>query len=474
MRMEHWWFTARLRMRSILLGRRVERELDEELQFHLEHKIEEGIANGLSPKEARYAAMRAMDGLEQRKEEMRDMRGIHWLTDFLDDARFAMRSLRRTSGLAAFVVITLALGIGMTSGTFSMVDALIFKPYPVPHPSGVVTLVSTTHDSSFDNFSYREYLDIRGKTKGYDGVIANAAMEAVGFSAEPAATPRIKGGMMVSSNYFQVLGVEPQLGRGFREDEDQVPGRDAVVVLGPDFWKHEFASDPSVLGRTIRLNGTDFTVIGVAPETFPGMLIFGHPDFYMPLAMARVFSANSQKNFLEDRDDRELTVRARLKPGTTLQQAQNELAVLAKTFEREYPKFNRGRGAAVHTQFEMRTRADDVNWKFGVIFVILALAVLLVACTNVAGLLLSRARARTREIAVRLAIGAGRFRLIRLLLTESLILASLGGVAGITIGYGIVLWFQSFQNVIFMTDLPFSIPFRMDTRVLLAGLALPR
>ena len=472
MRMEHWWFTARLRLRSILLRTRVERELDEELQFHLEHKIEEGIAKGLSPREARYRAMRAMDGLEQRKEEMRDMRRIHWLTDFLDDAHYAIRSLRRTSGLTAFVVITLALGIGMTSGTFSMVDALIFRPYPVPHASGVVTLVSTTHDSSFDSFSYREYLDIRGKTKSYDGVIANADMEAVGFSAEPGATPRVRGGMMVSGNYFQVLGVEPRLGRGFREEEDQVPGRNAVVVLGPDFWKHEFASDPSVLGRTIRLNGKEFTVIGVAPETFPGMQIFGHPDFYMPLAMARVFSTDRQKNFLEDRDDRELRVTARLKPGTTLQQAQNELTVLAKNFEREYPKLNRSRGAAVHTQFEMRTRADEGNWKFGVIFVILALSVLLVACTNVAGLLLSRARARTREIAVRLAIGAGRFRLIRMLLTESLMLASLGGLGGIAIGYGVVEWFHTKQSIVMMTDLPVLLPFRMDTRVLLASLAL--
>jgi predicted permease len=469
---QHWLYTIPLRLRSLFRRRRVEQELNEELQFHLEQKIEEGIAKGLSPKEARYAAMRAMDGLEQRKEEMRDMRRIHWLTDFLDDARFAIRSLSRTPGLTAFVVITLALGIGMTSGTFSMVDALIFKPYPVAHPSGVVTLVSTTHDSSFGDFSYREYLDIRDKTKSYDGVVASADMEAVGFSAEPGAASRVRGGMMVSGNYFHVLGVEPRVGRGFRQDEDQVPGRNAVVVLGPDFWKHEFASDPSIVGRTVRLNGTDFTVIGVAPETFPGMLVFGHPDFYMPLAMSRVFSTKPQKNFFEDRDDRELHLRARLKQGTTLQQAQNELAVLAQNFEREYPKVNRGRGAAVHTQFEMRTRTDDVNWKFGVIFVTLALAVLLVACTNVAGLLLSRARARTREIAVRLAIGAGRFRLIRLLLTESLILASLGGLAGIAIGYGIVLWFQSFQNVIFMTDLPFSIPFQMDTRVLLASLAL--
>jgi len=449
-----------------------EERLREEIEGHIALQTAENLRAGLSPIEARRQAMLKFGGVETMKEDYRAERGLLLIENLLQDVRYAIRSLRRTTGLTAFVVITLALGIGMTSGTFSMVDALIFRPYPVAHPSGVVTLVSTTHDSSFDDFSYREYLDIRDKTKSYDGVIANADMEAVGFSAEPAATPRVKGGMMVSGNYFHVLGVEPRLGRGFREDEDQVPGRDAVVVLGPDFWKHEFASDPSVLGRTIRLNGMEFIVIGVAPETFPGLLIFGHPDFYMPLAMARVFSTNRQKNFFEDRDDRELNVKARLKPGTTLEQAQNELAVLAKNFESEYPKLNRSRGAAVHTQFEMRTRADDVNWRFGVIFVILALAVLLVACTNVAGLLLSRARTRTREIAVRLAIGAGRFRLIRMLLTESLILASLGGVAGIAIGYGIVQWFQSFQNVIFMTDLPFSIPFRMDTRVLLASLAL--
>jgi len=471
MRPQHWLYTIPLRLRSLFRRHDLEQELNEELQFHLEQKIAEGLANGLSAKEARCAAMRSMGGLEQRKEETRDTWGIHWLTDFFDDVRYAIRSLRRTPGLTAFVVITLALGIGMTSATFSMVDALIFRPYPVPHPGSVVTLVSTTHDSSFDAFSYREYLDIRSKTNSYAGVIAYADMQPVGFTAEPATTPRIKGGMLVSGNYFQVLGVEPRLGHGFREDEDQEPGRDAVVVLGPDFWKREFAGDPAVLGKTVRLDGTKFTVIGVAPDSFPGLLIFGHPDFYVPLAMARVFSPNLQKNFFEDRDDRELNIKARLRPGTTQPQAQNELSVLAKNFEREYPKVNRNRGAAVYTQFEARTR-EDLNWKFGVIFVILGLAVLLVACTNVAGLLLSRARARTREIAVRLAIGAGRFRLIRLLLTESLILASLGGLAGIAIGSGIEEWFHSKQNIIFMTELPVAIPFRMDARVLLASLAL--
>jgi predicted permease len=469
MRPERWWFTAPLRLKSIFRRRRADQELDEELRFHLEQKIEEGTAEGLSPEEARYRALRAMGGLEQQKEEMRDMRRVHWLTDFVDDVRYAIRSLSRTPGLTAFVVVTIALGIGMTAMPFSMLDALVFRPYPVPHAGNVVNLVSTSRDSSFENFSYREYLDIRDQTKSYDGVVANAALKSVGFGAESGSTPIVQGGMLVSGNYFHVLGVEPRIGRGFREDEDRVPGRDAVVVLASDFWKREFAGDRSVVGRIVRLNGAAFTVIGVAPETFPGMLVFGRPDFYMPLAMASLFSTNPQKNFFVDRDDRELTLRARLKPGTPLREARNELAVLAGGFEREYPKLNRDRGAAVRTQFEMRTQNDDPNWKFGVIFTILALVVLLVACTNAAGLLLSRARTRTREIAVRLALGAGRFRLIRLLLTESLVLALLGGLGGIAIGYGGVELLGRFT---IPTELPIKIPFQMDTRVLLVSLAL--
>jgi len=222
-----------------LAARRAQDErLREEIEEHIALQTAENLRAGLSAVEARRQAMLKFGGVEAMKQDYRAERGLLVIEHLLQDVRFALRSLRRTPGLTAFVVITLALGIGMTSGTFSMIDALIFRPYPVPHASGVVTLVSTTHDSSFDGFSYREYLDIRGKTKSYDGLIANAAMEAVGFNSEPAATPRIRGGMMVSGNYFHVLGVEPRLGRGFREDEDQVPGRNAVVVLGPDFWKH--------------------------------------------------------------------------------------------------------------------------------------------------------------------------------------------------------------------------------------------
>jgi predicted permease len=462
---------ARSFLRNLFFTRRVDADLDQEVHAHLELLIEEKVRAGMALAEARRAARIELGGVEQVKEQVRDSRTGALLDSLVQDLRFAWRSLRRTSGLTAFVVITLALGIGMTSATFSMVDALIFRPYPVPHPGTVVTLAGTTHDSMIEDFSYREYVDIRDNTKSYEGVIAYADMQAVGYSAETGVTPRIKGGMMVSGNFFQVLGVEPRLGRGFRLDQDQVPGRDAVVVLGPDFWRHEFAADPTVVGRTVRLNGMPFTIIGVAPDSFPGLLVFGHPDLYVPLAMARVFSTNIEKNFFEDRDDRELNVKARLKPDASLQDARNELALLAKGFERDYPNVTRSRGAAVYTQFQTRT-TEDQNWKFGVVFVILALAVLLVACTNVAGLLLSRARERAREIAVRLALGAGRLRLIRLLLTESLILAILGGAAGVAIGYGVIEWFHSKDTIIFATELPVAVPFQMDKRVLLLCVGL--
>ncbi|HKA37584.1 MAG TPA: ABC transporter permease [Thermoanaerobaculia bacterium] len=469
MKPEHWLLTAPLRLRSIFRRGRVEAELDEELRFHLDRKTEEGIAQGLSPEEARRRARLAMGGLDQRKEEIRDTRRVHWLTDFFDDLRYAFRSLRRTPGLTAFIVVTISLGIGMTATPFSMLDALVFRPYPVPRSADVLTLVSTSRDNAFENFSYREYLDIRDHVKSYDGVIANSSVSGVGFTADPKTPARLRAGILVSGNYFRVLGVEPTIGRSFSDDEDRAPGRDALVVLAPGFWKREFGSDPTVVGRVVRVNGAPFTVIGVAPESFTGMFIFTQPDLYFPLAMAKTFSTNPARSFFDDRDDRELTVRGRLRRGATLQQARHELEGLARSLEGDYPKTNRGRGAAVHTLVEMRTRPDEGNWKFGLIFTILALAVLLVACTNVAGLLISRARTRTREIAVRLAIGASRIRLIRLLLAESLVLALFGGLGGIAVGYVGIDLLRRFR---IPAELPVEIPFRMDSRVLLASLAL--
>lgn len=464
-----YWKQIRLRLRSILRWRQVEQEMDEELRFHLEHKIEEGIAQGLSPADARRAAGRAMEGLEQKREEIRDARRIHWLTDFVDDARYALRGLRRAPGLAALVVVTLALGIGLTTAPFSMLDALIFRPYPVERPAEIMTLVSKSHDQKFGLFSYREFLDIRDQAKSYSGVIASSDAATVGFAKEPGATPRICGGILVSGNFFRTLGVEPALGRSFRDEEDRVPGRDAVTVLGRDFWKNEYGSDPGVVGRTIRLNGRDFTIIGVAPESFPGMHVFLRPSLYLPLAMAGMFPTDPRKSFFEDRDARALVVRGRLRAGAALEQARSELQVIASGMERAHPRTNRDRTAGVHTQFEMRTQGDDVEWKFAVIFSVLGCAVLLVACTNVAGLLLSRASTRTREIAVRLSLGAGRFRLIRLLLAESLMLALLGGLGGIAVGYAGIRFLQALE---FPSSLTLVVPFRMDGRMLALAMAL--
>jgi predicted permease len=469
MRFEHWVYSLPLKFRSLLRRGQVERELGDEMQFHLDQLIEEGVARGLSAEAARAAALRAMGGLTQHQEEARDMWGVRWFTDLVDDTRFAWRSLRRSPGLTLFVVSAIALGIGMTAAAFSMLDALVFRPYPVPHPAGVVTLVSTSRESAFEGFSHREYADIRTASKSFAGVVASTTVMGVGYGPDAKTSPRVKPAMLVSGNYFRVLGVEPRLGRGFRDDEDQAPGRDAVVVVSWSFWEREFACDSSVLGRTLRLNGRDFTVIGVAPESFPGMFIFARNDFYIPLAMARLFMANSQKDFFESRDDRGLTLRARLGAHTTLAQARRELEGVSAGFQRNFPPLYRDRGASVRTQMQMRTQANAQEWKFGLIFTVLALATLLVACTNVAGLLLSRARARTREIAVRLALGAGRERLVRFLMTESVILAVLGGIAGAAVGYVAIQLMGKFS---IPTDLPITIPFRMDTRVLLACAAL--
>ena len=465
MRPAHWWYTIPLRLRSVLRRDRVDRELDEEMQFHVDRLIEEGIASGLTPHEARNAALRAMGGLTQKQEQARDMRHVRWLTDFADDVRFAARSLGRAPGLTIFMVLTLALGIGMTAAPLSMVDALIFRPYPVRDPGRIVTLTSTSPYGSFELFSYAEYRDIVARAKCYSGVIASGGFVPFGYSLEPEETPRVRGGMLVSGNFFSVLGVEPRLGRGFRPDEDEVPGRDPVVVLGRDFWKQELASDGTIVGKAIRLNGTVFTVIGVAPESFPGMQIFARPDFYVPFAMAPLFWTQPQKDFYRDRDERELVVRGRLRPGTTLAQARTELAAIAKDLAREHPQLHRNRGGMVRNQFQMRTRSDEIYWKFGVVFAVLGITVLLVACTNAASLLLSRARTRTREIAVRLALGAGRSRLIRMLLTESLLLALMGGVAGVGVGFVAISLLRRFS---IPSTLPVTVPFQMDLRILAA------
>ena len=267
----------------------------------------------------------------------------------------------------------------------------------------------------------------------------------------------------MSGNFFSVLGVEPQVGRGFRPDEDQVPGRNAVVVLGYDFLQLQFNGDPGVLGRTVRLNGIDFTVIGVAPAGFVGLSQFARVDVYAPLMMWPRLLPDSNARPLDNREARSLVLKGRLRPGVSQADAQAELTLIAADLERAYPDSSRNRRLFVRTELQARLAHDQTGAVVIGMLTTLAGIVLFVACANVAGLLTSRAPVRAREIAMRLAIGAGRPRLIRQLVTESVLVALVGGIFGVGVG---ALGVTAFNTIRLPTDLPFKLDFALDRRAL--------
>ena len=378
----------------------------------------------------------------------------------LKDLRYAFRMLRKNPLFTAIAVCSLAIGIGANSAIFSLADAILLRPLPVLHPSQVVNVQMTSPSDPREGLSFRDYIDFRDKNRSFDSLIAHMN-GSFGFSEKPDALPQVKFGLFVSGNFFQALGVQPDLGRSFRPDEDQAPGRDAVVVLSHDLWVKQFESNPGAIGQRIRLNGKEFTIVGVAPERFTGVDVYWRPAFYIPLAMV---PAVGKADFLEKRDARELTVRGRLKPGLNLVQAQSDLAAIAAVLKQTYPATNRNQGISIQTELESRIEQDAPDASLMAMLLALSFCVLMVACANVAGLLLSRSRARAREIAVRLAIGAGRANLIRQLLTESLLIAILGGAVGVVIAYGGVQFFGKLQ---IPTDLPIVISPQLDTRLLL-------
>jgi len=368
-------------------------------------------------------------------------------------------------------ILSLALGIGANAAIFSLAEFLLLRPLPVPRASEIVVVQAQLRGESTGflqqaGLSYPDFIDLQRKSRSFSGLAASQYFP-FGIAPDRTTLPKMKYGALVSGNFFDVLGVRPGLGRGLRADEDRVPGRDAVVVLGHDFWETEFASRPDVVGKSIFLNGLPFTVVGVAPEPFRGPIVWMRADLYVPLAMAPALAGGSQQNELEMRGLRGLRVQGRLKPGVSVRQAAAEARVISQQLAQAYPETNRTCSLAVGTYWQTQIEQYSTAAVGFLFMMILAGVVLLIACANIMNLMLSRASARSREIALRLAVGAGRGRLIRLLLTESLVIAILGGGLGLLIAQATAALLSRFR---IPSDIPVVLDFGIDSQVLLFAL----
>ena len=377
----------------------------------------------------------------------------------IKNLRYAIRQLQQHPTFTLVAVLSLALGIGATSGMFSVADALLLRPLPVPQPDNVVHIENFSKSEGHQLMSWSDFQVFNKQNTSFSSLIAYTD-SSIGYKREANSLAHLASALLVSGTFFQDLRVQPILGRPFRPEENYAPGRDAVAVLSYDFWRTEFDGKATAIGQHIRLNGTEFTVIGVAPPTFTGMDQFLRPHLFAPLAMAGKLG---DADLWTDRGARRLKVNGRLKPGVTIARAQAQLASIASFLSDKYPKTNRSEYIRVNTELQARLANAPEDSMLVSMLLLLSLCVLVVACANVAGLLMSRARARSKEIAVRLAIGASRTKLISQLLLESLLLALAGGAGGAAIGYGTV---QYFAQAIIPDDLPMSPVFVFNLRML--------
>jgi predicted permease len=387
------------------------------------------------------------------------------------DIRHGARMLVRNPGFSVVAIVSIAVGVAACAAMFSVADGFALRPLPVPRASEVVTINGTTPvDRGFGTgLSYLDYVDVRDSARSFGGVTATRFL-ITSFARRQEDQAQSSIGFAVSGNLFDVMEIRPLLGRFFVAEEDRVPGRDAVVVLSHEMWTRQFGSDPNVLGQSLRLAGAPFTVIGVAPAGFTGLELVLPGAFYVPLAMMPAFTPPGQPDGLAQREIRMVNVKARLKPGVSVAQARAEVGQLGVALQQKYPAVNQRQQLIVRTHLESRRVERGPAAVAVAMLLVLAVTVLLVACANVAGLLTSRAPARAREMAVRLAIGAGRVRLARQLITETMLIAVAGGALGIGLGH---LGIRMLRQLTIVSDIGVRLTLETDGRVLgfAAGLA---
>ncbi len=439
---------ALLRLCGLFPGARRDRELSEEIQSHLQKHIDHNQRAGMPLGEARRQAFLAFGGVEQTKERYRDRRGVPAFDVLRQDVRYALRTFGRNPGFAAVVVVTLALAIGVNALAFGVVNAVIFRPLPIDHPERVV-FVQPNVESEVSH-SFPNYRDLRDRNVTFEGLFGYRMSP---MDVEVNGDPRRAWGYLATGNYFDVLGVRPAIGRFFHEADDQKPGAAPFAVLSHDFWMAQFHGDPSIAGTIIRINRLPYTVIGVAPASFVGTEVFFRPRLWVPMMMQAQIEVGNP--WLENRSTFNLMVAGRLKAGVSPVQATANVNVVAGSLAREYPESNKGLSFRLTKPGLLGDSLRSPVQAFTVGLLALAALVLLIACANLASTLAARGADRAREIAIRLSIGASRGRIIRQLLTETLMLSSAAGAAGYLIAYVASAALSTWQ-------LPIDLPTRFD------------